>query len=270
MVVPCTVEPRLVSEARHVDDERLPFPVAARPTHPRIRRALLLAVHPDDAAGARELVRDEQVRPPGRLHDLEWIGHVGRARDSRQITFDLRVSSHPVCRVFSFFCQRLRPIRNVVAFDDAQSAGHTERRAERDDGALARLVGLDVPISRVIGFPDSVQIGFAVCHARRSSRRWRLSRRRRADRKGGNHCGHRTENYGSFRPVSHAKSPVAPGRWSHNHPKPLALHTDGPPQRPTSRERYAAGLLQSTKKRVRTFTPNVNLANHGNRGFIFC
>src|SRR3989441_4689139 len=134
----------------------------------------------------------------------------------------------------------------------SQAAGHTERRAERDDGALARLVGLDVPISRVIGFPDSVQIGFAVCHARRSSSRWRLSRRRRADRKGGNHCGHRTDNYGSFRPLSHAKSPLAPGRWSHNHPKPSALHTDGPPQRPTSRERYAAGLLQSTKKRSST------------------
>src|ERR1700730_4712027 len=48
--VPRPIEPGVLVEAGHVDDQRLALPAAARPSHPRVRGTLRLAVHPDDAA----------------------------------------------------------------------------------------------------------------------------------------------------------------------------------------------------------------------------
>src|ERR1700730_10332340 len=49
---PRPIEPGVFVETGHVNDQRLALPAATRPSHPRVRRTLRLAVHPDDAAGA--------------------------------------------------------------------------------------------------------------------------------------------------------------------------------------------------------------------------
>src|SRR5204863_6429306 len=50
LIIAGAIEPRLSVEARHVDDQRVALPLAARPSHPGVDRALAGAVHPHDTA----------------------------------------------------------------------------------------------------------------------------------------------------------------------------------------------------------------------------
>src|SRR5258708_11760913 len=52
VIVSRPIEPRLLSESRHVDDEGIALPPAPRPTHPRWDGSLFLRVHADNARGA--------------------------------------------------------------------------------------------------------------------------------------------------------------------------------------------------------------------------
>src|SRR5258708_6781640 len=52
MIVSRAIEPRLLSESRHVDDEGIALPPAPRPAHPRWDGSLFLRVHADNARGA--------------------------------------------------------------------------------------------------------------------------------------------------------------------------------------------------------------------------
>src|SRR4026209_1730266 len=96
------VEPGLVIETGHVDDQRLSFPSASRVSHPRIDGTLeIRPIHVEDAAGARELVSDEDVLRS--LNDLKRKGHVRGPRYTRHITLDLRVLGQPGFEVLLLF-----------------------------------------------------------------------------------------------------------------------------------------------------------------------
>src|SRR5712692_1819862 len=59
MEVPGPVEPGLLAESCHVNNQRIPFPAAARPAHPRIGGSLPLPIHTDAPSGTRELISDQ-------------------------------------------------------------------------------------------------------------------------------------------------------------------------------------------------------------------
>jgi hypothetical protein len=112
------------------------------------------------------------------LSDLERIGHVHRARNARQVTFQFRIAVNPVIGVLLLDRQRFGCVRDLtVALHDTKRSGHAPDGAERNDGgrghprvliridarlrhgARARLVGLQVPVRFVIGLPDSAEVG---------------------------------------------------------------------------------------------------------------
>src|SRR3989442_1136693 len=81
-----SVEPALIVEARHVDDQRVSFPVADRLAHPRVYRSGAGIFQIDVANGARVFVGEkDRLRA---LKNLERIGHVGGARHAGQVAFD--------------------------------------------------------------------------------------------------------------------------------------------------------------------------------------
>ena len=172
--IPRAVEPRLAVEAGHIDDERVAVPAPARLPHPRIDGSRFQLGHADHARGARKFIADQDRR--GSLDDLKWKGLVCGARHSRQITLDLRVRGHPLLEVLFLPGQRRRPIRNLVALHHAESGGHCADRAEVRTSRL-RGVGLKIPVCRVLGLPDAVQVGLAIGCAR-DGERTRLSRGR--------------------------------------------------------------------------------------------
>src|SRR4029077_8962947 len=91
MEIPGPVEPGLLAESCHVDNQRIPFPMAARPAHPRIGGRLSLPIHTDGPSGTRELIGDQDVWART-LDDLKWKRHVRRARHSGQVALELRVA----------------------------------------------------------------------------------------------------------------------------------------------------------------------------------
>ena len=83
-----------------------------------------------------------------RLDDLKGIREIRGAWHARQVTLDLRVERHPVRLILLLLgCDR-RQIRDLVAFDDAQTRRHGEHRSERGHRALARQRGPGDPNSR--------------------------------------------------------------------------------------------------------------------------
>src|SRR5204863_2018436 len=88
------IEPRLVVQAGHVDDERFTLPVTIGPPHPTIAGSLRRGSHINDANRTSIFVRNQNVLL--RLDDLKWIREIGGAWHARQITLDLRVQLHPI------------------------------------------------------------------------------------------------------------------------------------------------------------------------------
>ena len=59
--IPRPVEPRLVDETRHIDHERVAFPVASRPSHPCVAWTVPHLVHVNQSAGAGKGVGDNNL-----------------------------------------------------------------------------------------------------------------------------------------------------------------------------------------------------------------
>src|SRR6185369_3627385 len=70
-----------------------------------------------------------------RLDDLNRKGHVGQARNARQVALGFRIGGRAILEVLFLLGCRPRLIRNLVAFDDALSGG---------DISLGTMI-LDVP-----------------------------------------------------------------------------------------------------------------------------
>ena len=150
------VEPCLIVEVDHVDDERVALPAAARVSEPPfdLTRRMWRAVREDVADGVHVLVQDSQL--VRLLDDLERKRHVHDARHARQVTLGFRVQRGALFVVLLLLCQRPRLIRDLVAFDHALPAGHP---------LLGRMI-LNVPCRRVHDLPDPRQVGLAVGCAR--------------------------------------------------------------------------------------------------------
>ena len=104
----------------------------------------------------------------GRLHDLKRKRQVGGARHSGQIALHFRIACESVGEVFFLPGGRLRQVRNLVAFDHAESGRRRSDRAQLRDRPCRGRVSLDVPVRGVEYLPDAAQIGMAVGGARRS------------------------------------------------------------------------------------------------------
>src|SRR5207302_10821441 len=112
-----------------------------------------LTLHPNiyNARSEREFVSEGHIL--GRLHDLKWKRHIRRARYTRQVTSDNRITSEPVFSVLSFLHQRLGSIRKRSALNDSRSEEHSTERAHRNDRAWLRIMGFDIPIRSAYSFP---------------------------------------------------------------------------------------------------------------------
>src|SRR5262249_6777788 len=67
------------------------------------------------------------------LENLERVRHVRRARDAREIAFDLRVAREPVRLVLLLLVQCPRLVRNLLAVDDAETSPHGPDRPQGED-----------------------------------------------------------------------------------------------------------------------------------------
>src|SRR5213075_323772 len=130
MKVASSIEPGFGPQSRHVNNERVSFPVAAVPTHPRGRWRLLLPVHTNDAVCTRVFVRHQDVLARA-LYDLKRERHVVGARDAGHVALHLwiahfvpflvvaHIGAYAILEVLLLFSPRLRFIRNLSAFDNA-------------------------------------------------------------------------------------------------------------------------------------------------------
>ena len=106
------------------------------------------------------LVHEENVLLP--LHDLEWVGHVGRARNARHVALRLGIRLGPAGHVLLSLLERCGEIRNRAAFD------HALARRDRRDGAelpelieAGRGVVFEIPVGVAERLPDAVEIRLA-------------------------------------------------------------------------------------------------------------
>src|SRR5712691_11727056 len=90
MIIPGPIEPGLVVHSGYVDHQRVAFPVADRLPHPGVDGSSARVFHIDIAHRPGVLVSNEDCARV--LHDLEWVGHVGGARDAGKIALDFRIS----------------------------------------------------------------------------------------------------------------------------------------------------------------------------------
>ena len=204
------IEPCFAVERVHIDDQRVAFPSAARPPHPRIGGAFVFAVHVDCAACAGVFIGHQDMRR--RLHNLERVGHVGGSRHARHIALDLGIELQPVRAILLFLRGRPRLIGNLIAFHDAESGRHAEGCAELEHRSLTGGVTLNVPVGGVVGLPNPVEIGLTIleCRARRLIAGWSLSRRRNGERKGRKPDGCARRNYRASDPVCHLEISCCP------------------------------------------------------------
>src|SRR6185436_21111273 len=105
------------------------------------------------------------------LNDLERHALIRRARYTRQVALDLRIEFQPVRVVLLLLLARGWQIRDLAAFDDTESGRHSSSSPELAHRTHARWMRLDVPVRRVHGLPDAVQIRFAIWRPRRTIRR---------------------------------------------------------------------------------------------------
>ena len=90
MEISGTVEPGLLDLIRYVDHERVAFPAANRPAHPRIRRSLWLAIHENRARRIRIFIRDQDLFRS--LNNPKRERHIRGAGYPRQIALRFRVT----------------------------------------------------------------------------------------------------------------------------------------------------------------------------------
>src|SRR5262249_27729816 len=133
MEVSGSVEPSPVIEPCNIDDQRVALPVTDRVTHPRIVGRTLNLVQMSGAS--RDRKREGHLDLVRALNDLKRIGHVHRARDARQVAFELRVAIDPVFAIFLLYRRGFGLVRNVaVALDDTDRAWHAAGRAKSEHG----------------------------------------------------------------------------------------------------------------------------------------
>ena len=60
VIIARAIEPGLIVETGHVDDQRVAFPAAVRPSHPGVDRDSAFVFMWIDAAGVRELVGHQE------------------------------------------------------------------------------------------------------------------------------------------------------------------------------------------------------------------
>src|SRR4029077_10037653 len=137
VIVSRAIEPSLLAEPCHVDNQRSALPPAARPAHPRWDGGFLLRVHADDARGAGILVGDEHVgtRRADTLHDSERIWQGIGPRPARHGAFHFQIAQvlaglivadvryRARLKVFFLFGQRFGAVWNFTAFDDTLTRG---------------------------------------------------------------------------------------------------------------------------------------------------
>src|SRR5579864_4319456 len=169
MEVTGTIKPRPIDLIGYIDHQRVAFPVSDGPAHPRIRGNLRLAIQVDDASGARKFIRDQDL--VGSLNHLKRQTDISGARNSRQKAFSLRVAGsvvgldvsgmgEPLLKVFLLLGRRPRLIGDLAAFDYALPRWFGANGAEEGGKwRHSRGMRLEVPISRVEGLPNAVQIG---------------------------------------------------------------------------------------------------------------
>src|SRR5215510_982607 len=76
-----SIEPGLIVEALHIDDQRLALPMAYGLSHPRVHRRRTWVLEINVAHSARVFVGEEERFRA--LQDLKWVGHVRGARNAR-------------------------------------------------------------------------------------------------------------------------------------------------------------------------------------------
>src|SRR5438067_784477 len=183
MEIPGPVEPGLIVQTRHVDDETIALPVADRVPHPTVSRAWRRLVHVDRAGGARILIgHQDDVRT---LNNLKRIGHIRGARHARQITLDFRVSDQAVFKVLFLFRGRRGQVGDIIPLHDAWPRRHCADRTEGHHLSRSRRMLLEVPVCRVDSLPDTVQVWFAVRCTSRIIGFGQTGGRCQAQRKGG-------------------------------------------------------------------------------------
>ena len=121
------VEPRLVGEVNHVDDERIAFPAASGIAHePAVDRTFRVrcAIGINVPCHVAVLIQDGDVGR--RLHDLKWEWHVGDPRNAWLETPGFRIGSAPVLIVLALFCSGPWLIGNLVSLNDSLAGWNTE------------------------------------------------------------------------------------------------------------------------------------------------
>src|SRR5690606_12395044 len=98
------------------------------------------------------------------LNDLERVGHVSRARNAGEVAGGFRIVVDEVGLVLVQALQRFRLVRDLPAFDHAETGGE---RADGTDQAIshwirARVMRLEVPVGGVHHLPDAVEVRLAV------------------------------------------------------------------------------------------------------------
>ena len=239
------VEPAQVVEISGIHNQGLPFPMAVGPSHPTVRGGVFV-IHVNGAKAARILKDHHDVLRI--LNDLKRVRHIHGARDTRQIAFDFRIQVHPIGEVFFLLLERLGLVRNRTAFNDAKPGSNGEFRAELPEWAGSRSMAFDVPICRVHGLPDTVQVWFAILCAR-CSIGGRLSGRRcrpPGSLPQGRYSGRQDaqcHNHGAYKPSSHLidlpsepKLQISLWRW-YVQTKSLSTNGRSCPVRRTKRRR---------------------------------
>ena len=201
MEITRAIEPRLIVQTGHVDHQRFALPVTVGPPHPTIAGRLRRRAHINDANRASVFVSHQNVLL--RLDDLKRIREIGGTWHARQITLHLRIQLHPIRLILLLLGGRRRQIRDLIALDDAQAGRHGKDCSERGHGPLGGGMSLQVPIRRVEGLPDSVQVGFSIRGPRRTISRGLAGTRYCSQRKN-TYC-HGNGNHRDAKPTSHRR-----------------------------------------------------------------
>ena len=154
------IEPGLIVQTGDVHHQCVAFPMPGRPAHPAVHRRRSRIVHVDGSHRAVVFIGDQNHLAG--LHDLKRKRHVGGARNARQVALHFRIQLQPVRVIFFFLLRRCRQIGNLAAFHHADARRLRAGGAQRHHLAGLRRVALQIPVGRVHGLPDAVQIRLAV------------------------------------------------------------------------------------------------------------
>ena len=119
VIIAGPVKPRALIETRHIDHQRVAFPLAIRLPHPRISRCRTRVFQIDIAKCPVVLIGDRQSLVA--LKNLERIRHVSSARHARQIAANFRIQIHAVLVVLILLRFRGRQIRNFATVNNSRA-----------------------------------------------------------------------------------------------------------------------------------------------------